>query len=178
MADNLGASAPWLTWIRYTAFIPLYPVGLFAELVCMQRIIPIVTASRRLSLTMPNPANIAFEYSMFLRFVLVVQPLAWIGIYRTLLIQRRKRIAACAASPSSRHDPTPSATCSTAAEVDNSRGEVQSDRTGSVANVTGRRPPGGATANRIRGGKSLSSTSSSTAAGSPAAAETETAPES
>ncbi|CAI7818724.1 unnamed protein product, partial [Closterium sp. NIES-54] len=26
----LGCCPEWLTWLRYTAFIPLYPIGIFA----------------------------------------------------------------------------------------------------------------------------------------------------
>lgn len=34
-------SPHWLTWLRYTAFIPLYPVGITCEVVTMYRALPV-----------------------------------------------------------------------------------------------------------------------------------------
>jgi very-long-chain (3R)-3-hydroxyacyl-CoA dehydratase len=83
----------FFTWIRYTAFILVYPAGLISELVCMWNVIPLVEKSRRLSVDMPNAANIVFDYSWFLRILLVAQPLFWWPIYSSLWVQRRKKLA-------------------------------------------------------------------------------------
>jgi Protein tyrosine phosphatase-like protein, PTPLA len=92
-ADALGAKSSFLVWLRYTAFIPIYPLGLAAELINIYRAMPLAAHSRRLSLDMPNAVNMAFSYSAFLCALLAVQPLAWLGIYRTLLRQRQMKLA-------------------------------------------------------------------------------------
>lgn len=70
----------------------MYPLGLIAELWCMWLIIPSADKSRRLSADMPNPLNMAFDYGIFLRVVLVVQPLIWLQLYSSLWNQRRKKL--------------------------------------------------------------------------------------
>ena len=98
VADNLGLPSPALTWLRYTAFIPLYPIGLAAELANIYRAIPLVAASGKLSVTMPNAANMAFDYPLFLRTILVVQPIIWLNLYHTVLRQRARKLAPASAS--------------------------------------------------------------------------------
>lgn len=71
----------------------MYPLGLIAELWCMWLVIPSVDKTRRLSIDMPNAANITFDYGYFLRLVLVVQPLAWLQLYSSLWRQRRKKLS-------------------------------------------------------------------------------------
>ena len=52
---------PLLTWLRYNAWIPLYPLGLFLEGVILLRSIPLYLQSAAYSVRLPNPANFAFE---------------------------------------------------------------------------------------------------------------------
>ena len=42
---------------------------------------------------MPNTANIVFDYSWFLRIVLVAQPVFSWPIYSSLWVQRKKKLA-------------------------------------------------------------------------------------
>lgn len=70
----------------------MYPLGLVAELWCMWLVIPSVDHTRRLSIDLPNPANIAIDYGIFLRLLLIVQPLAWLQLYTSLWQQRRKKL--------------------------------------------------------------------------------------
>eukprot|EP00892_Ulva_mutabilis_P007699 jgi/Ulvmu1/5300/UM022_0094.1 len=90
---QLGNCPFAITWLRYSGFVVMYPLGLVAELWCMWMIIPIVATTRRLSLDMPNPANMAYDYAMFLRVVLVVQPLVWLQLYSSLWRQRNTKLS-------------------------------------------------------------------------------------
>jgi very-long-chain (3R)-3-hydroxyacyl-CoA dehydratase len=92
-AKQMGREVYALCWLRYTAFIFLYPVGLFAELCCMWLALPLVEASERLSFSMPNPLNMAFDYPTCLRALLIVQPLGWLPLYKGLLKQRARFMA-------------------------------------------------------------------------------------
>jgi hypothetical protein len=59
--------APHITsHCRYTVFIPLYPVGVAAEVVLMSRSLPFIRARRLFSVFMPNAYNFAFDYSVFM----------------------------------------------------------------------------------------------------------------
>lgn len=91
--SQLGDCPFFFTWLRYTAFILVYPTGLVSELVSMWNVIPLVEKSRRLCVDMPNTANIVFDYSWFLRIVLVAQPVFWWPIYSSLWVQRKKKLA-------------------------------------------------------------------------------------
>ena len=61
----------------------------------MWHAIPLVQRSSRLSFSMPNAVNMSFDYAVALRAVMVVQPLAWWGLYSTLLKARRRKLAPC-----------------------------------------------------------------------------------
>jgi hypothetical protein len=107
MADNLGSPSRFLTWLRYTAFIPMYPLGLATEVICIWLAVPHVATSGRLSLDLPNPTNMAFHYSTFLRALLVIQPITWACLYSTLLRQRAVKLSSTLASTCSRNHGTP-----------------------------------------------------------------------
>jgi very-long-chain (3R)-3-hydroxyacyl-CoA dehydratase len=89
---QLGTCPDFFTWLRFSAFILLYPAGLVSELVCMWDVIPLVESSRRLCLDMPNKANIAFDYSWWLRGVMLMQPILWVPLYLNLWRQRGKKL--------------------------------------------------------------------------------------
>ena len=51
---------------RYTAFIFLYPVGVVGEMWSVYQALPLIKQRRLRSLSMPNAANLAFDYHTFL----------------------------------------------------------------------------------------------------------------
>lgn len=59
-----------LTWLRYTIWIPLYPLGVLCEGIVILRNIPYFEETKRLSLEMPNKLNFAFHMPTFLYFYL------------------------------------------------------------------------------------------------------------
>ncbi|VDM46948.1 unnamed protein product [Toxocara canis] len=68
----------WIvTWLRYTAWVPLYPMGLLLEVITIYRAIPYYYTSGKYSIEMPNAANFAFNFGAFLLvFVLFAFPLS------------------------------------------------------------------------------------------------------
>ena len=120
-------------WYRYTLFIPLYPVGLLAEMVLMAKSLPYLKSQKLNSIALPNALNFGFDYHLFIQVtqpsmaaadycsccwlwliflqersgccvlcldphlhvlqgLLLVYPMLWLYLYRSLLSQRRKRL--------------------------------------------------------------------------------------
>lgn len=59
-----------LTWLRYTIWIPLYPLGVLCEGVIILRNIPYFEETLRFSATLPNTWNFAFHMPTFLKVYL------------------------------------------------------------------------------------------------------------
>ena len=55
-----------VTWVRYTAWMLLYPLGFLFEAIIIYRSIPLLEASGKLSISLPNAANFAFYMPAFL----------------------------------------------------------------------------------------------------------------
>merc|ERR1719400_284581 len=60
-----------ITWLRYTLWIPLYPIGFICEGVIALRDIPYFEETERFSVSLPNKANFAFYFPNMLRFYLL-----------------------------------------------------------------------------------------------------------
>lgn len=52
---------------RYTAFIPLYPIGVAGEMNAVYDALPFVSDRRLRSVALPNALNFGFDYSLFLK---------------------------------------------------------------------------------------------------------------
>lgn len=53
---------------RYSAFIPLYPIGMFlGEMPLMYRSLPYLRERHLYSLSLPNSLNFAFHYHIFVQ---------------------------------------------------------------------------------------------------------------
>ncbi|CAH3017990.1 unnamed protein product [Porites evermanni] len=61
-----------LIWLRYTMWIPLYPLGIFFEGTLVWRAIPLLEKSERFSIRLPNAFNFSFSFAWFLRVYLVL----------------------------------------------------------------------------------------------------------
>lgn len=60
-----------ITWLRYTLWIPLYPLGAFLEGVIVLRNIPIFEETEKLSIKMPNKWNVTFCMCTFMKYYLL-----------------------------------------------------------------------------------------------------------
>ncbi|EFA76185.1 hypothetical protein PPL_10402 [Heterostelium album PN500] len=72
IAQAYGDCPPILTWLRYNAFIILYPIGFAAENILYYVMMPYILVRRVHFWDMPNYLNFSFNYYYFL--------LIWIGI--------------------------------------------------------------------------------------------------
>ena len=88
----LGACPPALTYLRYTAFIPLYPVGVVGEVLAIVQALPHLKASGRYDVRLPNAGNVAFSYHRFMQFALLTYPFAWWSLYSHMFRQRRRKL--------------------------------------------------------------------------------------
>ncbi|XP_038669353.1 very-long-chain (3R)-3-hydroxyacyl-CoA dehydratase isoform X2 [Scyliorhinus canicula] len=92
MLSCIGTEWRMLTWIRYTIWIPLYPLGVLAEAVCVVQSIAYFDETGRFSILLPNPFNISFSFSYFLRGYLIVMFLGLFINFRHLYKQSNKRL--------------------------------------------------------------------------------------
>ena len=53
----------WLIWLRYSLFIPLYPLAMACELVCLVRGIPLLWREGIWTLDLPNALNFSFDWA-------------------------------------------------------------------------------------------------------------------
>lgn len=95
--SSLSPAGPpdWLTWLRYTAFIPLYPVGVICEMGLVYLALPFLesdAAYQGRSIRMPNPVNVSFDYPLFCRVLLTVYLVPFWMLYSSLLRMRRKKV--------------------------------------------------------------------------------------
>ena len=93
LSPNNEAPGP-LTWARYSAFIPLYPLGVFAgEMPLIKAAIPLIREKKLFSVEMPNEYNFAFSYAAFCTLGLyVLLPAAFAHLYTHMLRARGKRL--------------------------------------------------------------------------------------
>ncbi len=90
--NQLTNSIPYpLTWLRYSTFMILYPVGICGELLCCWNAIPSLRENEFLSFRMPNRLNFGFDYVCKLYFdMIIIYPFASYFMYSHMLKQRRK----------------------------------------------------------------------------------------
>lgn len=55
----------FLLWLRYSAFIPLYPLGVASEMTMAYLAFPVIRRHRPLSIHLPNSMNWGFDYYIF-----------------------------------------------------------------------------------------------------------------
>ncbi|KAK6111881.1 Protein tyrosine phosphatase-like protein PTPLA family protein [Brugia pahangi] len=91
-ASSLKIEIPLLTWLRYNAWILLYPVGLVLEGVTMYRSIPYYYETGKYSIKLPNATNIGFNFSFALGiFFLLVFPFVAVYLLKHMWLQRCKK---------------------------------------------------------------------------------------
>lgn len=61
----------FVTWLRYTLWIPLYPLGAFLEGMVVVQNIPFFEETHRFTITMPNKWNCTFCMCTFINFYLL-----------------------------------------------------------------------------------------------------------
>ncbi|PWV17301.1 putative protein tyrosine phosphatase [Trypanosoma cruzi] len=80
-----------LTWLRYTAFMLLYPVGISGEVGCFYKALPYIKANKPWSMELPNRYNWTFSwYNTVWLILLGLYPYGSYVMYTYMLQQRRK----------------------------------------------------------------------------------------
>lgn len=82
-----------LTWLRYTSWIPLYPIGFTCEATVIWLSIPYFEASGDYSYELPNMLNFSFYPPTILRLLLLIVPLIAVNQIKHMYIQRKNKLA-------------------------------------------------------------------------------------
>ncbi|XP_029000270.1 very-long-chain (3R)-3-hydroxyacyl-CoA dehydratase-like isoform X2 [Betta splendens] len=91
MLACIGTEWKLLTWLRYTLWIPLYPLGSIAEAVAVIQSLPIFDESSLFSLPLPAVMGHSLSFSYVLQLYLVLMFLGLFINFRHLYKQRRRR---------------------------------------------------------------------------------------
>ncbi|KEG14003.1 protein tyrosine phosphatase [Trypanosoma grayi] len=90
-ANLLNVKVKPLTWLRYTAFTVLYPIGISGEIACLYKALPYIKANKPWSMELPNRYNCSFSWYNTVWFILLgVYPMGSYVMYTYMLQQRRK----------------------------------------------------------------------------------------
>jgi len=87
---HLLGSASLIQWFRYTLFIALYPIGVTGELLCIYAALPYVKQNQLLTIQMPNPVNLTFDYQYFLILAMLTYIPLFPQLYLHMFAQRKK----------------------------------------------------------------------------------------
>ncbi|XP_033491036.1 very-long-chain (3R)-3-hydroxyacyl-CoA dehydratase isoform X1 [Epinephelus lanceolatus] len=80
-----------LTWLRYTVWIPLYPLGVIAEAVAVIQSIPIFDETKLFSIPLPKAVGTSISFSYVLHIYFVLMFLGLFINFRHLYKQRKRR---------------------------------------------------------------------------------------
>lgn len=87
----LGVCPHWLTWLRYTAFIVLYPIGaLYGEMLVMYLSLDVIKKRHLYANTFKW---LPFDYHSFVVWIMIVYPFLWLLLYLHMFRQRRSKLA-------------------------------------------------------------------------------------
>ncbi|CAG2109936.1 unnamed protein product [Medioppia subpectinata] len=90
-ALNIYDVVPYaLTWLRYTLFIVLYPIGVSGELLTIVSAIPYIRDRNLFAISLPNFANISFYYHYLLAIVILSYIPFFPQLYFYMIAQRKK----------------------------------------------------------------------------------------
>jgi len=81
---------PKLMWLRYNAWIPLYPIGLACEAYLVYQCIALVGVSGRLTVILPNSLNVAFDFTTYLQIHLAAIVLGGVYLMHHMVVQRTR----------------------------------------------------------------------------------------
>ncbi|XP_074650054.1 very-long-chain (3R)-3-hydroxyacyl-CoA dehydratase-like [Tubulanus polymorphus] len=71
MLSSIGQEWGLVSWLRYTVWIPLYPMGFMCEGYIILQSLPYFEDTNKFSLILPNRFNMAFNFPLFLKIYMV-----------------------------------------------------------------------------------------------------------
>jgi very-long-chain (3R)-3-hydroxyacyl-CoA dehydratase len=93
-ALGLIKSVPFiLTWMRYTFFIILYPMGASGEVLTMLAALPEIYQKKHLSFELPNSFNFGFSYYYFVILLCLYYIPGFPQLYLYMFEQRKKYVS-------------------------------------------------------------------------------------
>lgn len=98
---NLVNAAPkLLTWLRYSTFVFLYPIGVSGELICMYHAQQYISETGAYSMELPNVYNFTFSYLYLVWFLMFLYIPLFPKLYLHMFTLRRKVLGGGAAAAS------------------------------------------------------------------------------
>uniref|UniRef100_A0A3P8WRL8 Very-long-chain (3R)-3-hydroxyacyl-CoA dehydratase n=1 Tax=Cynoglossus semilaevis TaxID=244447 RepID=A0A3P8WRL8_CYNSE len=91
MLACMGTEWKLLTWLRYSLWIPLYPLGVIAEAVAVIQSLPIFDETRLFSIPLPSVLGHSLSFSYILQLYLVIMFLGLFFNFQHLYKQRKRR---------------------------------------------------------------------------------------
>ena len=82
-----------VTYVRYTAWIVLYPMGFVCEGYIMLESLAFFDRSGRFTLQLPNAANMSFNFPAFLRLYMLAFLPGALMLTNHMYVQRKKKIS-------------------------------------------------------------------------------------
>ncbi|CAH1102667.1 unnamed protein product [Psylliodes chrysocephalus] len=86
----LGQAPYFLTWLRYSTFTILYPIGITGELLCIYAAQKEVGENGLYSIKMPNQFNVIFNYQHVLVFLMLLYIPLFPQLFMHMVSQRKK----------------------------------------------------------------------------------------
>ncbi|XP_072760797.1 very-long-chain (3R)-3-hydroxyacyl-CoA dehydratase [Anoplolepis gracilipes] len=87
----LNIEISFLTWLRYTLWIPLYPLGFVCEGIIILRNIPYFEETQKFTVSLPNTYNFALHFPSVMRLYLLILLLPGIYTLMSRMNQLRSR---------------------------------------------------------------------------------------
>lgn len=87
--STLGNCPSFITYLRYTAFIVIYPIGVSGEMWIMYISLPLIMEK---NLYANYFSALPFTYYAFVKGVLISYPILWLQLYLYLFKQRRSKL--------------------------------------------------------------------------------------
>ncbi|XP_058824056.1 very-long-chain (3R)-3-hydroxyacyl-CoA dehydratase hpo-8-like [Topomyia yanbarensis] len=81
---------PFMSWLRYTIFIPLYPAGFFGELLCFYWAQSYIRETDMWGVSMPNRYNFSFSFYYFVWMMAIGYLPMFPQMYLHMFSQRSK----------------------------------------------------------------------------------------
>jgi very-long-chain (3R)-3-hydroxyacyl-CoA dehydratase len=91
-----GTAPYWLGLLRYSTFLPLYPIGAGSEMLLLFLALPVLREMALFSVSMPNEWNFAFDFTVFCAFNLVMYVPGLPHMYLHMMRQRRRFVSKAA----------------------------------------------------------------------------------
>ncbi|XP_011021846.1 PREDICTED: very-long-chain (3R)-3-hydroxyacyl-CoA dehydratase PASTICCINO 2 [Populus euphratica] len=91
--EVLGFAPSWLTWLRYSTFLLLYPTGISSEVGLVYFTLPYIKGSEKYCLRMPNKWNFSFDNFYAAILVLGIYIPGSLHMYSYMLAQRKKALS-------------------------------------------------------------------------------------